>query len=135
MGTEKNKAFSGEWKPLVKMIKKWNRTAGKPIKPAFLIEVMALELFVPPFSGGYPYEIKGFLATAAERIGETWADPAGLGPPVSDQMDASRIDEARKALRKAEEDVSRALRFARDGQNGEALREWRNLFGPLFPLS
>jgi hypothetical protein len=28
---------------------------GKPIKPGFLIEVMALELFVPPFSGGYSY--------------------------------------------------------------------------------
>lgn len=135
LGTEANKAFSGEWKPLVKMVKKWNRTNGKPIKPGFLIEVMALELFVPPFLGGYPYELKSFFSTAAERIGETWGDPAKLGPPVSDQMDASRVEEAKRTLRKAEEDVSRAIRLAKEGRNGDSLREWRNLFGPLFPLS
>src|SRR5205085_10178738 len=33
LGTDANKAFSEEWKPLVKMVKKWNRTNGKPIKP------------------------------------------------------------------------------------------------------
>jgi hypothetical protein len=135
LGTKANKAFSEEWKPLVKMIKKWNRTNGKPIKPGFLIEVMALELFVPPFSGGYPYELKSFFATAAERIGEIWDDPAKLGPPVSDQMYSFKIEEARKALRKAEEDVSRAIRFEKEGKNGDVLQEWRNLFGPLFPLS
>ncbi len=63
---------------LVKMIKKWNQTNGKPVKPSFLLEVMALEILVPPFSGGYPYELKSFFSTAAERIGEVWADPAGL---------------------------------------------------------
>lgn len=133
-GVKANKAFSEEWKPLVKMIKKWNQVAGKPVKPSFLIEVMALRILVPPFSN-YPHELKTFFATAADRIGETWNDPACLGPPVSDQMDATKVDEARRALRKAEESVTRALRYGREGKNGEALQEWRRLFGPLFPLS
>lgn len=133
-GVEANKAFSQEWKPLVKMIKKWNQTAGKPIKPSFLIEVMALELLVPPFSS-YTHELKTFFATAIDRIGEKWDDPAGLGPPVSDQMDAVKVAEAQSALRAAEQSVTWALRLAREGKNGDALRVWRDLFGPLFPLS
>lgn len=133
--TKANKAFAEEWKPLVKMIKKWNQLAGTPVKPSFLIEVMALELFVPPFRGGYPYELMGYFATAADRIGDTWPDPAKLGPAVSDQMDATRIREAVAAFRKAEEMTSRAIRLARDGNEGAALQEWRKLFGSLFPLS
>lgn len=133
-GVEANKAFSQEWKPLVKMIKKWNQVVEKPIKPPFLIEVMALKILVAPFSN-YPHELKTFYATAADRIGETWNDPAGLGPPVSDQMDAPKIDGAKRAIRKAEKSVTRALRYGREGKNGEALQEWRKLFGPLFPLS
>lgn len=133
--TNANKAFSEEWKPLVKMIKKWNQTDGKPVKPSFLTEVMALELFVPPFSGGYPYELKGFFATAADRIGEVWADPAKLGPPVSEQMDVLSVQQATAAFRKAEEAASRSIRLVQTGREGDALREWRKLFGPLFPLS
>jgi hypothetical protein len=133
--TKANKAFSGEWKPLVKMIKKWNQTAGKPVKPSFLLEVMALELFVPEFSGGYPYELKAFFATAADRIGEVWPDPAKLGPAVSDQMDQAKASVARGALLGAEESVTRAINLAKSGRQGDAFQEWRKLFGPLFPLS
>jgi len=135
LATKANRAFSEEWKPLVKMIKKWNETHGKPVRPSYLLEVMALELFVPPFAGGYPYELKGFFATARDRIGEVWQDPAGLGPPVSDQMDPTRMLEAQTAFRVAEEMAGRAIRLARDAHQGDALRVWRELFGPLFPLS
>jgi hypothetical protein len=117
------------------MLKKWNETIGKPVTPSFLIEVMALQIFVPEFSGGFPYELKSFFATAADRIGNAWNDPARLGPPVSDQMDSTKVANARSAFLRAEETVSRALRLARDGKNGEALKEWRKLFGALFPLS
>jgi hypothetical protein len=133
--TTANKDFSGEWKPLVKMLKKWNSVNDKPIKPSFLIEVMALQVFVPPFSGGYKYEIKSFLATAADRIGETWEDPANLGPPVSDQMDHYQINIARQKLREAGETIDQAINLERQGKNGESLKKWRELFGPLFPLS
>lgn len=135
LATEANKAFSEEWKPLVKMIKKWNETNEKPVVPNFLLEVMALKLFVPPFSGGYPYELKGFFATASDRIGEVWPDPANVGPPVSDQMDAGKVQKSKSELRRAEETVSRAIRLGGNEREGSALQEWRKLFGPLFPLS
>lgn len=134
--TSANKAFDGEWKPMVKMIKKWNETQGKPIKPSFLIEVMAMQILYPPFSGGYIYELKSFFATAADRISETWADPAGLGSPVSDQMDAEKITNARQKLVDAGKFIDQAILLERQGNQGGCLRIWRdNIFGDMFPLS
>lgn len=134
--TKANEAFGGQWKPLVKMIKKWNEHHGNPIKPSFLIEVMALEILNPPFSGGYEYELKAFFATARDKIHLTWNDPAGLGPAVSDQMDAERIANAKEALKNAELNVSKAIQLQKQGKNGESLKVWREkIFGPKFPLS
>lgn len=135
LAVEKHEAYGGEWKPLVRMIKKWNRHNGRPVVPSFLLEVMALALMVPPFSGGYPYELKSFFASAAERTYETWPDPAGLGPAVSSGMTGQQKDSARKALVDAESAATRAIRLARQGKNEDALRAWRTLFGPHFPLS
>lgn len=135
--TDANKAYAQKWKPLIKMIKKWNQHNEKPVDPSFLLEVMALSIITPPVPSAinYPYELKSFFATAAERIGETWNDPAGLGPPVSDQMDSIKISTAIKALREAEQSATRAIRLENSGNIGGALKEWQGLFGPRFSMS
>lgn len=129
------KSFDNEWKGLVRMAKKWNAFREKPVKPSFLIEVMALDLLVPPFGGDYRYELKAFFASMADRIHETWPEPAGLGPPVSDAMDRTARDAAKSALVAASSACARAIQLETGGKNGEALRAWRDIFGPLFPLS
>jgi len=133
--TAANEAFAGEWKGMVRMIKRWNQEKGKPIKPSFLLEVMALDLLRPPFGGNYPLEFMSFFASVADRIDETWPDPAGLGPAVSDSMDAIRIANAKTLLRQASDAVRVAINLGKAGKNGEALRAYRDLFGELFPLS
>lgn len=133
--TAANEAFAGEWKGMVRMIKRWNQEKGKPVKPSFLLEVMALDLLRPPFGGNYPLEFMSFFASAADRIDETWPDPAGLGPAVSDSMDAARIANAKTVLRQASDVVRGAINLGKAGRNGEALRAYRDLFGELFPLS
>jgi hypothetical protein len=128
--------YSGEWKGIVRMTKKWNSNQGKPVKPSFLIEVMALQLLQPPFGGDYRYEIKALLASLADRLDESWPDPAKLGPPVSDAMDQVARDAAKVKLRAGSDAAARAVQLERQGKNGEALRVWRNdMFGPMFPLS
>ena len=133
--TAANNAFSGEWKGMVRMAKSWNRTKNKPIKPSFLIEVMALDILRPPFGGDFPYEFMSFFATAADRIEEEWPDPAGLGPPVSDTMDAAQRSMAKQALTEASHMMREAIELSRNRRNGDALRKYRELFGDRFPLS
>lgn len=137
--TAAHKAFSNEWKGLVRMVKYWNNNprhgADKPVKPSFLIEVMALQCLYEDWQGRFDYELQSFFATLADRILDEWPDPAGLGPPVSNGMDAARKARARELLQAASREATLAINLARQGQNGEALKAWRALFGPKFPLS
>jgi Second Messenger Oligonucleotide or Dinucleotide Synthetase domain len=135
--TRANKNFDDQWKPLVKMIKKWNDVSGHPIEPSFLIEVMALELIAAPWTGNHAREIRQFFASAADRIADGWPDPAGVGPDISDVLDADslKMNTARNALRAAEAACTEAIRLERVGRTSDALAAWRALFGPLFPLS
>lgn len=134
--TAANAAFDGHWKPMVKMIKKWNDHHDKPIKPSFLIEVMSIELLAD-WAGSYPRELKAWFATAIDAIDQTWNDPAGLGHPVSDRMaaDAGQRAVARLALKQAEAACTQALNHDRAGRTGAALDTWQDLFGPAFAKS
>ena len=89
----------------------------------------------PPFNGNYPYEFMQLFASAADRIFDEWPDPAGLGPAVSDSMDDAKRKAAEKALREAGYVIRQAIQIERGGNQGEALRAYKTLFGPRFPLS
>ena len=128
-------AYSREWKGLVRMMKYWNNNHGKVIKPSFLIEVMALEVLHPPYGGDRAREMQFFFASLAGRISDRWDDPAGLGPPVSDAMDSAKCAAAEQTLRGAEREAAHAIDLTRRGRQGEALKAWRGLLGPMFPLS
>lgn len=137
--TAAHQAFSSEWKGLVRMVKYWNNNpkhgADKPVKPSFLIEVMALECIYGGWQGRFDIEIQALFATLADRIFDNWPDPAGLGPPISNGMDNARKQRARDLLMAASREASLAINHARQGRNGEGLKAWRALFGPKFPLS
>jgi len=132
--TAKNMELGGNWVPLVKMLKGWNRHAGKPIRPSFLIEVMALDLVDGPFNS-FPDESRRFFAAAADTIGDDWPDPAGLGPPISDEMTSGLVSGARASLEEAERMAARAYRAEQQGRQGEALGLWKSIFGKYFPSS
>ena len=136
--TMAHQAFSSEWKGLVRMIKYWNnnpRHGEKPVKPSFLIEVMALQCLYGGWQGRFDYEIQGFLSTLADRIFDEWPDPAGLGPVISKGMDVSRKQRARDLLSAASRKASIAINHTNQKRNGEALGAWRDVFGTKFPLS
>ena len=134
LATDKNALMGGTWKPIVKMLKAWNRHNDKPIKPAFLIEVMALDLINPEFSS-YPMELRNFFAAAQASIGREWADPARLGPPVSDQMTPDLIAKAKTALEAADLKATFAARADAQGRQGECLDYWQQILGPQFSKS
>lgn len=134
LATDANAELGGHWKPLVKMAKKWNDHAGKPVATSFLLEVMALELVRGPWGGSWPMELRAFFASAAARTREAWPDPAGVGPDVADADEPAAVSAA-AALREAEAACTEAMRLERAGRTGEALDVWQRLFGPLFAKS
>ncbi|GAA1459992.1 nucleotidyltransferase domain-containing protein [Nocardiopsis exhalans] len=124
----KNADCDGKFVPFVKMVKGINRELGEPVKPSFLLEVMAQALVKPPI-GRYQDEIVLFLATAAERIGEEWSDPAGLGGDVNSAMNTTQTLAAASALDQARAIAERAVDLEDEEQERAAYDEWKKLFG------
>lgn len=132
--TAKNAECGAKWIPFVKMIKGFNREWEKPVRPSFLLEVMALDLVRAPF-GRYQDEVVLFLANAAERVSDVWPDPAGLGPDVNSSMSDSEKRDAAGRLREALAIAERAVDLEDDCEHGAAIAEWRRLFGDRMPKS
>jgi Second Messenger Oligonucleotide or Dinucleotide Synthetase domain len=132
MVTAKNKECDERFVPFVKMVKGINREAGEPIEPSFLLEVMALDLVLPPF-GRYRDEIRFFLASAADRITDDWPDPAGDGPDVNRNVIRSRRTQLSAAVGKWLESAEEALLLENEGKERAAVEKWRELFGWRMP--
>ena len=130
--TAKNKACEEKWKPFVKMVEGWNREWDKPVRPSFLLEVMAFELVNEPF-GSWGDELILFFANAADRIDEVWPDPAGLGPDVNSSMSSAEKALAAAKLREARIIAERASDLADEGKEKAAVEEYRRLFGSRMP--
>jgi len=125
---ENNADCGGKYVPFVKMIKGINRELGEPVSPSFLLEVMAHTVVKPPIIR-YQDEIVLFLATAAERIGDEWPDPAELGGDVNSVMNETQKLLATDALNQARAIAERAVDLEDDGQEHAAYDEWKKVFG------
>lgn len=128
LSSAKNDECDDKYVPLVKMIKGINRELDEPVAPSFLLEVMAQALVKTPV-GRYQDEIVLFLATAADRIDETWLDPAGLGGDVNTVMSPTQKRTAAARLRDAQRIAERAVDLEDQGQERAAYAEWKKLFG------
>lgn len=130
--TQMNKRCDEKFVPFVKMVKGINREAKEPVQPSFLLEVMGLNLVLPPF-GRYRDEIRFFLASAAERISENWPDPAGLGPDINGPISAQRRREVSGIIRGWQNAAEDALLLENDGKERAAVEKWKELFGWRMP--
>ena len=130
--TAKNKECDAKFVPFVKMVKGVNREAGDPIEPAFLLEVMALDLVIEPF-GRYRDEIRFYLASVADRIIEDWPDPVGIGPDVNAGVGIGRRKELSEMVRGWLAVAEDALQLEYEGKERAAVEAWRELFGWRMP--
>lgn len=131
LSTAKNKACDGRFVPFVKMIKGMNRHLDEPVKPSFLLEVMAQQIVLEPF-GEYPEEVRWFLASATEQVLNAWPDPAGLGPDVN-AMSTYERTAAAAALTGALALAEEAIELKAGGHERAAVERWRDLFGWRMP--
>ena len=130
--TAKNKECASKFVPFVKMVKGINREAGDPIDPAFLLEIMGLELVIEPF-GRYRDEIRFFLASVADRIVDDWPDPVGIGPDVNAAVEIGRRRQLSEVVRGWLAVAEEALQLEYEGKERAAVETWRELFGWRMP--
>ncbi|WP_414166401.1 hypothetical protein ACMATS_00375 [Streptoverticillium reticulum] len=117
------------FRPLVRLLKQWRLDA--PVEgrvKSLVMEVLALQCL--PMSGNRSQGLKTFFTAAATRVNEGVWDPAGLCGEVQPDLDRQGLS---AAFANAADLADQACAAAAEGDTGEALRLWQEIFGEDFP--
>lgn len=127
--TNQNKKLDYHLKPLVRILKRWNREHGARLR-SFHLEVMAAETFV---------ELSSNRRTASQKFFEWGAnnisvkDPAGHCGDLSSHMTSHARRELRSLMAISSNRAAKAITAEENGDTAEAIRLWRIIYGPEFP--
>lgn len=122
------------WRAVVQMVKCWNYEARMPVKPAFLLEVFALDYLKIQPDSGYECLLYGLFEELAKWLSDPCADPVGIAPAVNAAMTLEQCKHAVEMVKQARETLYQAIVAERRGDIARALACYRGLFGELFPV-
>jgi hypothetical protein len=128
--SEQNAALAYNLKPLIRLLKRWNREHSAHLR-SFHLEVMAAETFGTLGSN---------RRTATQKFFE-WAsghisvkDPAGHSGDLSSYMTYYSRVQLRSLLDSSSKRARQAIAAEDAGDRAEAVRLWRIIYGPEFPV-
>ena len=125
---DRHEASEGTFVPLLRVLKRWSKDHGKPLK-GLAIEVLAIDVL--PLDKSRPRCLSSFFTGALARIDEPIEDPAGLCGEVQPDLDKEK---ARAELNLAGDLAWRAVEAERRGETDRAACLWRKVFGGgIFP--
>ncbi len=131
--SQSNTNHEGDYVPLVKMIKAWNRSHSLFFR-SFHLEVLALGIFDNATISDYPSGVRFFFQKGIELIDKKNPDPEGYNDDVGQYLNnREKIDEAIERFQKAYNISSKAEELGNDGYIESAVNKWRVLFGDFFP--
>lgn len=131
--TSSNTAHDGDFIPLVKMIKSWNKNIQSHFH-SFHLETLALSIFTNITISDYPSGARYFFDKGRTLISKQNPDPAGYGGDVGYYINnQDKIDEAVSRFQTAYDRAVKAEYYATLGQTNNAIGEWRKIFGNYFP--
>jgi len=131
--SDANAAHDGDFIPLVKMIKAWNKNSGQYFR-SFHLEVLALQILENVKISDFPSGIRYFFDKGREKMQFKTADPSGYHDDVSSYIStAAQIQEAKSKFQTAFDRAVKAEDYARRGYTEAAFEEWGKIFGSYFP--
>lgn len=126
-----NSVHFGKLVPIVKMIKRWNKSINHAFI-SFYLELLAINVFRHVTITDYPSGMRYFFYKGKELIKYTITDPAGLGSQVNG-LDSVTVTEAVSRFETAYNRAILAEEYANTGKTEHAINEWRKIFGNYFP--
>ncbi len=128
-----NDAHNGDFVPLVKMIKGWNRIIGRAFG-SFHLEVMAFMIMNGVTISDFPSGMRYFFDKARDLVRQQNPDPAGYGGDVGSYINTQdKIQQAVSKFQVAFDYAVRAEDFGRRGHVRDSIETWRKVFGDYFP--
>ncbi len=136
--SQQNKAFSGRFKPLVKLMKWWKRQNPSGKRPkGFVLEVLVAEN-APKGEAHYGEAFVRLLENIQAKYG--WSTQLGQKPmiydpalPGSDILDKVTVPQWKDFMGKVELHADLARRAQKEDDMEKATNLWRRVFGDRFP--
>jgi len=133
ISSEANEDHNGDYIPLVKMIKAWNKSNGNFFR-SFHLEVLALEILNNVKISNYPSGVRYYFSKGVSLISKKNLDPAGYGGDVGSYLNTKTlVEEAVSKFQRAYETSSKAEDLGNQNYINSAVEKWRTLFGKYFP--
>jgi len=128
-----NSAHDGDFIPLVKMIKAWNKNTGNYFR-SFHLEVLALKILDNVKISDFPSGMRYFFDKGREKMKYQTVDPSGYPGDVGSYISsAAQIQEAVNRFQTAFDCAFKAEDYAKRGYTQAAFDEWKKIFGDYFP--
>jgi hypothetical protein len=127
--SERNAALGCNLKPLIRLLKRWNREHSSSLR-SFHLEVMVASTF-STLSSNRRTASQKFFEWAGEYI--RVKDPAGHSGDLSSYMTCLTRPDLRSLLASSSKRATKALAAEESGDLAEAARLWRIIYGPEFP--
>jgi len=128
-----NQTHSGDFVPLIKMLKAWNRSTSSFLR-SFHLETMGLQILNNVTISDFPSGARYVFDKGREYVTKKNPDPAGYGDDVGAYLNTE--DKVKDAVSRFETAYTRAIKaedLARRGYVSDAVNMWRMVFGDYFP--
>jgi Second Messenger Oligonucleotide or Dinucleotide Synthetase domain len=130
--TEANNKSGGKLKPVIKMIKHWNRS-NLDLLRSFHIELVCADVFKQVQLSSFQVAVATVLYRLPSYVGVALMDPAYGTSRVDRVLSA---EESRKLLSRAQYDagnVVKALKLEGDNLHADGIKAWQHIFLSGFP--
>ena len=131
--TARNKAQSGNFVPVIKMIKGWNKKDSAFFR-SFHLEVLALHIFSNVTISDYPSGLRFYFDKGRSLVKQQIPDPAGYGGDIGGYLNTSdKRAEAERRFQSAYDRTIKAEEQSRQGYISQSMASWAQVFGDYFP--
>jgi hypothetical protein len=129
---EANRNHNNDLRPLIKMIKCWNREDGKLLR-SFHLEVLVLTVLKGIKISDFPSGARFVFDKGRAQVQYDLIDPAGYGGLINAHLDTrDRVNEVVSCFESAYKRAIEAERLA-VGNVAQSYEKWRLIFGDYFP--
>jgi hypothetical protein len=127
--SKRNELLNYHLKPVVRLLKRWNRAHSSRLK-SFHLEVMAATLFAT-MGSNYRSALHVFFSNAHNHLAVQ--DPAGYGGDLSARLTAQQRTDISTSFHSARDRAKKALDAEAGGNHKDAIYQWGLILGDEFP--
>src|SRR5690606_26086338 len=129
--TSTNRRLNGEFLPVMRLLKYWNRRTHKPRLGSYYFETLVQKVFEYSWTHqDFPSAVQQFFQNCPGYLTSSCDDPKGLGPQLDEGVDWNTKTKIGNAMNEAAQRAGYAQMYDQQFKHKDAIYWWREVFGP-----